>query len=303
MKQHLILIIDENSANRKRVGEYLTNFGYRIFLADNGEEGFAVMRKYKLALILLEVNVPGKDGFTILQEIKEDPDLSKIPVIFLTSYNRSNLKVKGLEMGAEDYITHPFDNAELLARIRVALRRHQPCQPGQKDDTIMEGNIKYINLVELLQTIELGKKDAEIDIPELDIQVILENGHIISCRFKDFRDHDALVRILLVDEGWYIVRFENNIQVKSEKRINVTQAIMELTAYLDEANSLFNRFTSWKQIKINDKLLQLKGAEHFEKREFVPLKHFIIALHGELKENLQKVWKMFQENKIELKSE
>jgi len=303
MKQHLILIIDNDSVNRELVSEYLSNFGYRIFQADNGEEGFAIIRKHKLDLVLLDVNVPGKDGFTILKEIKEDPVLSRIPVIFLTSYNRSNLKVKGLEMGAEDYITRPFDNTELLARIRVALRRHPPCPPGQKDDTVMEGNIKYINLVELLQTIELGKKNAEIVIPELDIQVILENGYITACRFWNFKDHDALVRILLVDEGWYTVRFEENIQVNSKKKINVTQTIIKLTAYLDEANSLFSRFSSWKQVKMNDQLLQLKGAEHFEKRKSVPLKHFVIALHGELKENLIKVWKMFQENKIELMNE
>jgi len=300
MEQHTILIIDDDLVNREIVSEYLTNFGYRILQAENGEEGFNEMKIQQPDLVLLDVNMPGMDGFTTLQKIKQDADIAKIPVIFLTSYNRSNLKVKGLEMGAEDYITRPFDNTELLARIRVALRRSQPCPPCQKDENVMEGNIENINLVELLQTIELGNKNARIDIPELDIEVVLEEGVIVFCRFWDFKDYDALLRILLVDRGSYKVRFQQELQVPEKKKIKVTQAIMKLTAYLDEANSLLSPFGKWNYIKMNEAALQLEGAGRFGKAKTVPLKHFIIGLQGELKENLKKVWNMVQANRLEL---
>ena len=135
-----ILIIDDEAVNRAILEDYLSNFGYEIYMASNGSEGVDMLAKTAPDLVLLDIKMPDKDGFQTLEEIKRSPRFSNIPVLFLSALNRSNLKVKGLELGAEDYITRPFDKAELLARIRAALRRtNLQFQDGRK----MEGDLSF----------------------------------------------------------------------------------------------------------------------------------------------------------------
>lgn len=301
MAKQKILIIDDDPANREVISEYLVDYGFEIFQAGNGDQGITVLKEQHPDIVLLDIKMPGKNGFTVLDEIKRIPLLSQTPVILLSGYYSSpNYKVKGLERGADDYISRPFDNTELLARIRVVLRRQPECPPCQREENVLEGNIEDVNLVELLQTIELGKKNADVNIPELDIQVILENGRLIYCRFREFKDYDALLRILLLDEGHFVARFHHIPKVNDKRDIKVTEAIMQITAYLDETNSLINRFKPAKYVRINKEVSRLKGAERFGLNAVVPFKHFIIALHGDLKENLILVWNMVKDKTLGL---
>lgn len=300
MIKYKILIIDDDSLNRASVDEYLSNFGFEIFQAANSSEGLQVIQELQPDLVLLDVNIPGSDGFETLKEIKRIPGISAIPVIFLTSYNRPNLKVKGLEMGAEDYITRPFDNAELLARIRVVLRRHPPCPPCRKEQNTLEGNLADMSIVELLQTIEIGNKTAEISLLDTQAQLILENGNLIYCRLANFRNREALQRILLLEQGNFIVRFNLIPRVDEKKNIRTTEVIMQSTAYLDEVNAMLLHFKPGEYIRISPGLKQITGTEQFPENSIAPLRHFIITLPGDLKENIQVLWNLVSTGQVEL---
>jgi diguanylate cyclase (GGDEF)-like protein len=117
-----VLIIDDSSIARRIAQARLVKENLDVDVASNGEEGLAAARRNPPDLILLDVNMPDLDGFEVCKSLKNDPDLSMIPVIFLTGSDDMDDRVKGLDLGAVDYVTKPFDAFELRARVRAALR-------------------------------------------------------------------------------------------------------------------------------------------------------------------------------------
>jgi len=114
----LILIVDDLPDNLQILAGQLTRLGYEIMPASNGPRALEVCRHRKPDLILLDIMMPEMDGFEVCRELKTRPESSDIPIIFLTARTDSDDIVRGLEMGAVDYITKPFKPAELLARVR-----------------------------------------------------------------------------------------------------------------------------------------------------------------------------------------
>ena len=299
-----ILIIDDEAVNRAILEDYLSDFGYEIYMASNGSEGVDMLAKTTPDLVLLDIKMPDKDGFQTLEEIKRSPGFANIPVLFLSALNRSNLKVKGLELGAEDYITRPFDKAELLARIRAALRRTDlQFQDGRK----MEGDLSDLGLVELLQPFALGKKTAAVKLKDIDAEVIIEEGRLVHVRQGRFTGSDALNRILLVEKGEFSVVFNKIPANISKIPVELMNVMMDSLAYIDEIKTLMEKFAldSGMQnphVVITPGLKKRKGTEKFKENQAIPLVNLVISLEGDLKEIVQFLLKMHQDNTLKLKS-
>lgn len=118
---HTVLICDDEKDIRSALRIYLTEAGYRAMEAKNGCEALDVLKWEKVDLVLLDVMMPEKDGLAVLAEIQH---MSSVPVILLTAKGEDEDKISGLNLGADDYITKPFNSMELLARIRAVLRRY-----------------------------------------------------------------------------------------------------------------------------------------------------------------------------------
>ncbi|PMB17572.1 hybrid sensor histidine kinase/response regulator [Fischerella thermalis CCMEE 5319] len=121
-EEYVILIVDDNSTNLAVICEALTNAGFEIAVATNGENAIKQSNYDPPDLILLDVDMPGIDGFETCKRLKDNPLTHKIPIIFMTALNDTRDKVKGLNLGAVDYITKPFQEAEVIARIRLHLK-------------------------------------------------------------------------------------------------------------------------------------------------------------------------------------
>jgi DNA-binding response OmpR family regulator len=117
-----LLIIDDAASVHALIRARLTDEPYDILSAYNAEEGETVIREFSPDLILLDIDLPGEDGFAFCRRLKEDPCTARIPVIFLTASDATEQKVAGLELGAVDYMTKPFEPAELRARVRTSMR-------------------------------------------------------------------------------------------------------------------------------------------------------------------------------------
>jgi two-component system, OmpR family, phosphate regulon response regulator PhoB len=120
---HNILIVDDEQAIRQMLGFALAGDGYVCFEAANIDEAQSSLRDLRPDLILLDWMLPGISGVDFARRLKRDPKLHSIPIIMLTAKGDDADKVKGLDSGADDYITKPFSTQELLARVRAALRR------------------------------------------------------------------------------------------------------------------------------------------------------------------------------------
>lgn len=119
-----VLVIDDSIAIRERIIKSLEAFNLfeRYYEAEDGLEGFKKLLASPVDIILCDLEMPRMDGFKFLGMMKSRPDLQDVPVIILTGMNDRELKVKGLEQGASDYITKPFDPEELVARVKVHLK-------------------------------------------------------------------------------------------------------------------------------------------------------------------------------------
>ena len=181
-KSFKILIADDQPDNLKLLSRYLENEGYDYIQAKDGEETLEKVRNELPDLVLLDVNMPKKDGFAVLEEIRADAITKHIPVIILTAARLDPTEIQsGLNMGADDYVTKPFDRRELFARIRTKLR------VKEAEDVIRRRN-RELNLLP-----EIGKDlSARLNLEELSNLVLrrtvetlgAEAGHIILLNSK-----------------------------------------------------------------------------------------------------------------------
>ncbi len=131
--EEMILLVDDDAALLEVMSIVLSSEGYRVFTATDGAEALQEVERNRVDLVVLDVMLPRISGFEVLKKIREKSD---IPVVMLTAKGQSVDKVVGLELGADDYITKPFDTKELLARIRAILRRFGR-QEGKSQDGVL----------------------------------------------------------------------------------------------------------------------------------------------------------------------
>ena len=117
----LILVIEDQEDNRRIIRDLLSSAGYEIVEALSGEEGVNAAETYRPAVILMDIQLPGIDGYEATRQIKANPELMSIPIIAVTSYALSGDDVKAYEAGCDAYVSKPFNPRELLAKIREFL--------------------------------------------------------------------------------------------------------------------------------------------------------------------------------------
>lgn len=117
----IVLVVDDNPKNLQIIALTLRDLNYKLMIADSGPKAIELSERYKSDLILLDVMMPGMDGFEVCQIIKSKPENEGIPIIFLTALSEKTNLVKGFELGAVDYITKPFNKEELISRIKTHL--------------------------------------------------------------------------------------------------------------------------------------------------------------------------------------
>jgi two-component system, OmpR family, alkaline phosphatase synthesis response regulator PhoP len=134
-----LLFIEDEDALRMTVGDRLSNEGYRVDYAADGDEGLAKATGLPFDLIILDIMLPGRDGLTVCRAIRDAGLIT--PILMLTARGQTKDKVAGLKTGADDYVTKPFNMQELMARIEALLRR-APTKPSMQPGTYEFGAIR-----------------------------------------------------------------------------------------------------------------------------------------------------------------
>lgn len=169
-----VLLIDDDRDMAEMLAEYLCPEGFAVRLAFTAQEGLERVKEGGIVLVILDVMLPDRDGFSVLKEIRSS---SRIPIIMLTTRAAVADKVKGLETGADDYVPKPFTPVELLARMRTVLRRGQPSRFGNEflavDDLILDAGAR---------TVECHGEAIECTAAEFDVLHALASsaGRVIT---------------------------------------------------------------------------------------------------------------------------
>ncbi|MDH4137870.1 MAG: response regulator transcription factor [Anaerolineae bacterium] len=176
MSRH-ILIVDDDALLRRSLAFNLEKAGYHVSTAATAEDALAQVRLDPPNLVLLDIGLPGMDGLDALRNLRQQID---VPVIFLTARRRELDQVLGLELGADDYVTKPFDIDVLLARIKAVLRRAVPAPtPAQGPARLVVGDL---TIDPAAHTVTVSGQAIDLSPREFDVlyTLALEAGHVVS---------------------------------------------------------------------------------------------------------------------------
>jgi DNA-binding response OmpR family regulator len=171
-KTHILMVDDDIDLNRL-VTEYLAKFGHSLITATTAARGMVELRKEQPDLVILDIMLPDTDGLTLCREIRSEFD---VPIIMLTARGEVADRVLGLELGADDYLSKPFEPRELAARIQSVIRRSQAMQNHQK--LLSDG----LSLEKQTRRVSLDGSDIDLTSMEFELlSVLMESqGRVLS---------------------------------------------------------------------------------------------------------------------------
>lgn len=163
-----ILIVDDDENIANLISLYLTKECYETRIEHDGQSALDAFKEYAPNLILLDIMLPGLDGYEVCREIRRE---SKVPIIMLSAKTEVFDKVLGLELGADDYIIKPFDSKELVARVKAVLRRYTeaPAPVTKKPD---EKRVEYKDLIINLSNYEVIYKGKPVEMTPREIELL-----------------------------------------------------------------------------------------------------------------------------------
>ena len=174
-----ILVIEDEEPIRELIKLNLQMAGYAAEEAKDGIEGLNFINNHTVDLVLLDVMLPKMDGYELLPHLIE----AEIPVILLTAKDRLQDKVKGFNLGADDYITKPFESMELLARVKAVLRRSEKGKTNAKEKTDTKLTFQDITLLLDEHRIFCGDEEVELTFKEFELlRLLVENKGIVLSR-------------------------------------------------------------------------------------------------------------------------
>ncbi len=192
MDKQRILIVDDDENIAELISLYLIKECFDTQIVYDGEAALKAYKEYEPHLILLDIMLPGIDGYEVLSEIRKTDN---VPVIMLSAKGEVFDKVLGLKLGADDYIIKPFDSNEMVARVRAVLRRYQPIQKSQEHpSTERTGNfVEYDNLLINLSNYTVTIDGAPLDMPPKELELLY---------FLASKPNQVFTREQLVDKLW-----------------------------------------------------------------------------------------------------
>jgi two-component system, OmpR family, alkaline phosphatase synthesis response regulator PhoP len=179
MSERRILVVDDNKETVRALRVYLEQAGFHIFTAYDGETALHILRRERPDLVVLDLMLPERDGWDVTRIVRQDDTLKDTPIIMLTARTEDDDKIVGLELGADDYITKPFNLREVVARVRSVLRRRN----GEHSSDI-EGILHYEGLDLDLHQHQLNMDGRKIDLTRIEFKImsmLMHNlGHVFT---------------------------------------------------------------------------------------------------------------------------
>jgi sigma-B regulation protein RsbU (phosphoserine phosphatase) len=190
-----ILLVDDQPANLQVLLETLGSLGCKLLAAKSGEAALAIVQKARPDLILLDIMMPGIDGYEVCRQLKADPATEKIPIIFLSALDETADKVRGLQLGAVDYVAKPFQPEEVLARVTTHLTIHRLGREVQQQRDELEHELQVVS--------HLQRNLLPEHLPQLDglkLAVYYETSRYAGGDYYDVAElPDGRLAILVAD--------------------------------------------------------------------------------------------------------
>ncbi len=209
-KKHLLLV-DSDAKNLRVMEVSLRKAGFSVTTAVNGLDALEKVKISTPDLILCDTVMPELDGFAFCRQLKDNPPYAHVPFIFLTAEKSVDSKVKGLELGVDDYLTKPIYIKEIVTRISILLERKDKEILEKRDPrATFSGNLADMGVVDLIQTIEIGRKTGVIHFRRHGRdagKIYFRNGKVIDADLPPLKAERAVYRLMVWNEGTFEIEF------------------------------------------------------------------------------------------------
>lgn len=251
MDKSRILIVDDIEENLKVLTETLTNQGFYPLQAKNGEKALQIAEKAQPDLILLDIKMPGMDGYETISRLKTNESTRDIPVIFISALNQIEDKVKGFEAGAVDYVSKPFQKEEVIARVSTHLKLRQAQRTIEQEQAKSEKLLSNI----LPETVVKDLKEKGSSEPQsfknvsilfsdfvsftnmsetLDPRTLINELNEMFTQFDEIMEKNGCERIKTIGDAYLAVSGMSNPSDKHA--LNLVHAAKEMLSYLTKRN-------------------------------------------------------------------
>ncbi|HEY6561104.1 MAG TPA: response regulator [Polyangiaceae bacterium] len=213
MAKKQLLLVDADPRSVRVLEVSLKKAGYNVTTASDGADALAKIEFSTPDLILSDTRLPRLDGYELVRRLKDNSEFATIPVVFLTSQKSIEDKIRGLELGVEDYLTKPIFVRELIARVNLLLARRTQERLATSVPTSartrLSGSLEDMGVVDLLQTFEVSRKSgvARIRHGRHETHVYFRDGKVVDAEFGRLRGEEAVYRALIWNSGTFEVEF------------------------------------------------------------------------------------------------
>ncbi len=243
-----LLLVDGDAQNLRVLEVSLRKAGYQVTCAENGKEALEQLGSARPRLIISDTQLPDMTGFALCEQLKADPQYAECPFIFLSSQRNIEDKIRGLQLGVEDYLSKPIFVKEILGRIEMLLQRQQRERFAFHDgESVYHGNLADMGVVDLIQAMELGRKSGIATFMSQDSRVgtlFFRNGQIIDAELGLLMGEKAIYSLLGWGDGTFEVEFGNlqrqDVIGRSNQALVVEgmRTVNELSEVLEDLPSL-----------------------------------------------------------------
>jgi CheY-like chemotaxis protein len=231
----------------------LKKAGFSVTTASSGEDALQKVELSQPDLVISDTKMPGLDGFELCRRLKQDERYKALPFIFLTSQKSVEQKLKGLELGVEDYLTKPIYIKEIVTRVSILLARREKDRLERKDSKAFAGNLGDMGVVDLVQTFEMGRKSGtmRVLVGGKEARVYFREGKILDAEYGRISGEAAFYRLLNANEGTFELDF--SLHERPEKiQLSTQGLLMEGMRRIDEWGRMLEQLPS--QPRLRDRL-------------------------------------------------
>jgi putative two-component system response regulator len=236
-----VLVVDDHSASRMAASALLAMEGYEVIEADSGYAAVALVTQRQPDLILLDVMMPGMDGFEVCQKVKQDEQTRLIPIIFITALNDKRSRIHGIEVGADDFLTKPFDRLELAARVKSLVRQKRLNEDLDHAEKVLFSIATAIESRDpntgdhCERLVSLGKAFGEyLQLSRNQIRDLMWGGYLHDIGKVGIPDAVLLKHGRLTSEEWNIMKQHVNIGEKICQPLRTMRGVIPIIRHHHE---------------------------------------------------------------------